>query len=61
MLVKFEKFSKLVEPAGNRFNRLCWVASVLETHRIVLVGSHSSGLGIEHRFFCWIPYSLRIL
>ena len=51
MLVIFENFSQLVELVGNRFNRLCWAAPVLETHQIVLVGSHSFGLGIERLFF----------
>ena len=50
-MVKFENFSQSVEPVGNRFNRFCLVASVLKTHRIVSVGSHSSWLRIERRFF----------
>ena len=50
-MTRFQNFSQSIEPVGNRFNRFCWVAPILETHWLVSVGSHSSRLIIERRFF----------
>ena len=58
-LTRFQNFSQPVGPVRNQFNRFCWVAPFLETHHLVLIGSHSSSLGIECHFICWFPYSLK--
>ena len=45
---------------GNRFSTIAsWLCQPWGTPDLALFGSHSSGLGIEHRFFCLIPYSFR--
>ena len=36
-----------------------WLCRSWGTPDLDLFGSHSSGLGIENRFFCLIPYSFR--
>ena len=47
----------------NRLNRFSAIAGCLcqpwGTLDLSLSGSHSSGLGIENRFFCLLPYSIR--
>ena len=50
-MTRFHNFSQPVEPTGNQFNMLCWVAPILKTRRIVSIGSHLSGLRIERCFF----------
>ena len=51
------------ELCGLSFNKVGWLGFGLlqGTHYIVSVDSPSSGLGIEYRFCCWIPYSSRNL
>ena len=51
-----------VQPVGNRFNQFCTIAGCLYqpwgTPDLALFGSHSSGFGIEHRYF-FLFYSFR--
>ena len=62
-LAKFGIFYQPSEPVGNRFNRFSTIAGCLcqpwVTPDLSLSGSHSSRLGIENRFFCLFPYSVR--
>ena len=62
-LTKFRIFYQPSEPVGNWFNQFSTIAGCLYqpwgTHDLSLFGSHSSGLGIENRFFCLFPYSVR--
>ncbi|KAL6332573.1 hypothetical protein AAG906_008994 [Vitis piasezkii] len=47
-------FYQPAEPVWNRFNR--WLPlSAMRNTCLSLSGSHSSGLGIENRFFCLLP------
>ena len=61
-LAKFGIFYQPYESVGNQFNRFSTIASCLcqpwGTLDLSLSGSHSSGLGIENRFFCLLPQSL---
>ena len=62
-LAKFGIFYQLYELVGNRFNRfsaiVCCLCQPWGKPDLSLSGSHSSGLGIENRFFCLFPYSVR--
>ena len=63
-MTNFGNFSQPDESVGNRFNRFSttthWLCQLWGTLGLVLVGSHLSGLGIEHRcFFFIIPYLFR--
>ena len=49
VLTSFENCSQLARPVGIPDQPV--EALVLETHWIVSISSHSSGLGIEHYFF----------
>ena len=58
LLLKFQNFSQSVELVGNQFNRSCMSSPILQMHCLILIGSPSSGLGIERHCCCWILYYL---